>query len=181
MVLPPLFLSTPLWIPATENRVTSVETVNSGESIGGSDFQNVFIHDNVPKRINGVAEELTEKESNEEPKEKNSRKWYSKGFVHSMGRGIKKMVSMGRTSTWIFEVAGMLREEMPKKTIVSLDYNSCKVYYYIDTFRCYRRHQLGHLAKKGSEKEDLCSWCGKSGHRRFNCEGKVQSCMCCRS
>nr|XP_018915290.1 PREDICTED: uncharacterized protein LOC109042819 [Bemisia tabaci] len=132
-------------------------------------------------RINGVDSDIKEEELIEEIRSKNFQGWDKEVFKKAVGKGIKKKTRNEKFATWILEVSGQLRQQILDMGTVFVAYNGCRVWDHIDILRCYKCHKFGHPAKRCGEKEEVCSWCGKTGHRRADCKVAAPTCPCCSS
>lgn len=80
---------------------------------------------------------------------------------------------------WIVETTREIREQFIAAGRVFYQVHSCKVADYHVVTRCYKCQRYGHVSKYCKALQDVCSHCGKEGHRFRDCPDKQKDPLCC--
>lgn len=62
---------------------------------------------------------------------------------------------------------------------IYMNWSRCRVFEYINVFRCYRCGGFNHGAKQCNETVDRCLKCAKSGHKKEDCTSESIKCINC--
>lgn len=80
---------------------------------------------------------------------------------------------------WVVETTREIREQFIAAGRVFYQVHSCKVADYQVVTRCYKCQRYGHVSKYCKALQDICSHCGKEGHRFRDCPDKQKDPVCC--
>lgn len=91
---------------------------------------------------------------------------------------VKTVKKMKTKFMCIIETDPVSYEKIMKKEKLSIGWNICRVYEYLQIFRCFNCHGFNHLAKDCPHQEK-CSKCGSSEHLLGDCVSEFWRCANC--